>query len=207
MDVGIAAFAHVHGAEHAFANARERDPGADWIRDAAFVEVHRHGRIVVHGTVAGRYVDIDGEGDLIGRDTAVGTIVGAVVGFALGPPAFAVGIVAGGSVGGVVEASHIPRLDGPAFDAARKHVPEGSSAVIVFSSMERIRSMYETLLAAADTFVHYRLDPGAEAELESALAAAPAAAPPRPDVSRPAPGRGAGRAPEPAGRGERADGS
>lgn len=177
MDVGAATFADVHGAERAFADARHADPGAGWVQDAAFVEVHRHGRIVVRGAVAGRYVDVDDAGDAIGRATGVGAIVGAVVGLALGPPAFAVGLVTGASVGAAIETSHVPTLDGPAFEAIRKHVPEGASAVVVFSDEERVRSMYEMLVGVAATFVHYHLDPVAEAELERALSAAPAAAP------------------------------
>jgi hypothetical protein len=99
-----------------------------------------------------------------------------VVGFALDPPAFAVGVVVDASVGGSVEASHIPRLDSP-FDSARRQVPEGSSAVVVFSDAGGIRSMYKMLVGTADMFVHYRLDPAAEGELECALGPASAAAP------------------------------
>lgn len=174
MDVGVATFSGVHAAERAFANARDRDPGADWMDDAAFVETHRHGRIVVRGTVIGRYVDVDGEGDAIGDDTAIGAVVGAVYGFVLGPPAFAVGVVGGAIVGGVVEASHIPKPEGPAYDAIRREVPEGSSAIVVFSDAERIRAMSNALTAVADTFVHYRLSQTAEAELRSVLTEAPA---------------------------------
>ena len=178
MDVGVATFSRVHGAERAFADARDRNPGADWIRDVAFVEVHRRGRIVVRGSVVGHYIDVDGEGDVIGRDTGIGAVVGAALGFLLEPPAFAVGVVGGASVGGVVEASHLPRQEAPAFDAIREQVPEGSSAVVVFSDAERIRAMSDALATAAGEFVHYRLSPTAEAELRSALAEAPAAPPP-----------------------------
>ena len=96
----------------------------------AFIEVHRRGRIVVRGTIAGRYVDIEDEGDLIGRDTAYGAILGAAVGLPLGPPGWAVGLVAGGAVGGLHETSHIPTLQGPGFDEIRKDVPEKSSALL-----------------------------------------------------------------------------
>jgi uncharacterized membrane protein len=178
VDVGVAMFSGVHGAERAFADARDRDPEADWLGDTAFVEVHRHGRIVVRGSVAGHYVDVDGEGDVIGRDTGIGAIVGAALGFLLGPPAFAVGVVGGATVGGVVEASHIPKQAGPAFDAIREQVPEGSSAVVVFSDTAGIRAMSDALATPAAEFVHYRLSPTAEAELRSALAEAPAAPPP-----------------------------
>ena len=178
MEVGVATFSGVHGAEHAFADARDRDPAAGWIGDAAFVEVHRHGRIVVRGSVVGHYVDVDGRRDLIGGDTAVGAIVGAAAGLPLGPSAFAVGVVGGAAAGGAVEASQIAEREGPAFDAVREQVPEGSSAVVVFADAERIRAMYRALFAAADTFVRYRLGPADEAELRSALADAPAATSP-----------------------------
>ncbi|MGZ8694701.1 MAG: hypothetical protein ACXWYS_04610 [Gaiellaceae bacterium] len=178
IEVGVATFSGVHGAEHAYAHARDRDPAAGWIGYAAFVEVHRHGRIVVRGTVLGHYVDVDGLGDVIGPDTAAGAIVGAAAGLPLGPSGFAAGLVGGATAGGAVEASQITQPEGPAFDAIRGQVPEGSSAVVVFGDAERIRAMYRALFAAADTFVHYRLSPEAEAELRAALAETPVATPP-----------------------------
>ena len=182
MHVGVATYSGVSGAEHAYADARDRDPQAAWIGDVAFVEVHRRGRIVVRGTVLGHYVDEDGAGDVIGPDTAAGAIVGAALGFPLGPQAFALGLVAGGPTGGAVEASQITEPEGPAFDAIRERIPEGSSAVVVFADAERIRAMYRALFAAADTFVHYRLSPEAELQLRSDLTVAPAAT--RPDTPR-----------------------
>src|SRR4051812_50053836 len=131
MDAGVIAFRHIEGADHAFASAEERTPGASWLQKAAFVEVHRNGRIVVRGTIAGHYVDIDDEGDLIGGDTARGAAIGVLAGLALGPPGWAEGLVGGGLAGGLEQASHIPRLKGPGFDEIRKDVPESSSAVAV----------------------------------------------------------------------------
>jgi hypothetical protein len=147
IEVGIATFSGVHAAEHAFAEARDGEPGAGWLGDAAFVEVHRRGRIVVRGTVLGHYVDVDSLGDVIGPDTA----------------------------GGAVEASQSTEPQGPAFEAIRERVPEGSSAVVVVADPERIRAMYRALFAAADTFVRYRLSPETEAELRAALAETPRA--------------------------------
>jgi hypothetical protein len=171
--VGVAKFSGIDGAERAFADAHDRDPAADWMADATFVEVHRNGRIVVRGSVAGHYVDLDGEGDVIGPDTGRGAVAGAVLGFLLGPSAFAVGLVGGATVGGVIEASHLPKVEGPAFDAIREQVPKGSSAVVVISTPERVHAMSEALANAAETFDGYRLGPAADAELRSALAAAP----------------------------------
>jgi hypothetical protein len=144
LDVAVARFSGIAGAEQAFAAARDRDPGAGWIGDTAFVEVHRDGRIVVRSSVAGHYVDLDGEGDVIGRETGIGAVVGAAVGFLLGPPAFAVGVVGGATVGGVREARHVPTPAGPAFDVLVEQVPEGASAVVVVSDSERVQAMSET---------------------------------------------------------------
>jgi uncharacterized membrane protein len=177
-EVGIATFSGVHGAEHAFAEARAGEPGAGWLGGAAFVEVHRRGRIVVRGTVLGHYVDVDGLGDVIGPDTAAGAVVGALAGLPLGPTGLAVGLVGGATAGGAVEAGQITEPQGPAFSAIREQVPEGSSAIVVFADGERIRAMYSALFPAADTFVRYRLSPAAEAELRAALAETPVAAPP-----------------------------
>ena len=173
IEVGIATFSGIHAAEHAFAEARDGEPGAGWLGDAAFVEVHRRDRIVVRGTVLGHYVDVDGLGDVIGPDTAAGAVTGAVAGLLLGPPGLAAGLVGGATAGGAVEASQSTDPQGPAFDAIREHVPDGSSAVVVVADPERTRAMYRALFSAADTFVRYRLSPEAEAELRAALAETP----------------------------------
>jgi uncharacterized membrane protein len=177
IEVGLATFSGVHGAEDAFADARDREPGAGWIGDAALVEVHRHGRIAVRGTVLGHYVDVDGLGDVIGPDTAAGAVLGAVAGLPLGPSGLAVGLVGGATAGGAAAASETTAPERPGFDAIRKHVPEGSSAVVVFADAQGIRAAYRALFAAADTFVRYRLSPAAEAELRGALADAPVVTP------------------------------
>ena len=85
----------------------------------------------MRGTIAGRYVDIEDDGDLIGRDTAFGAILGVAVGLPFGPPGWAVGLVAGGAAGGLHETSHIPTLQGPGFDEIRKDVPENSSMSLI----------------------------------------------------------------------------
>ena len=182
--VGVAGFSGVDGAERAYADARDRDIRARWMSDAAFVEVHRDGRIVIRGAVLGHYVDVDGEGYVIGPDTGRGAIVGAALGLLLGPAAFADGIVGGATVGGVVEASHGTKQQGPVFDAIRQYIPEGSSAVVVVSDLERVHAMHGALAPVAKRWVQYRLSLAAEAELRSALAEAPWTAPADPATAR-----------------------
>ena len=50
-------FDHVGGAERAYADVLDASDDAPWVHEIAFVEHHRHDRIVVRGTFAGRYVD------------------------------------------------------------------------------------------------------------------------------------------------------
>jgi hypothetical protein len=105
MHVGVARFSGVEGADRALADAHDRGPGPGWLADAVVCEVHPNGRIVVRGTVAGRYVDVDGRTDPMGLDTGLGAMAGAAIGFALGPPAFAVGVVGGATAGAELRSS------------------------------------------------------------------------------------------------------
>ena len=125
-ELAVLTFDHIEGAERAYADARGRANDAPWLREVVFVECHRHGRIVVRGTFAGHYLDVDDVADAIGHDTAVGAVAGAVVGLAFGPPGFAAGLVAGGIAGGVHEsAAHTPQERGALFDEIRRDIPEG----------------------------------------------------------------------------------
>jgi hypothetical protein len=56
-ELAVLTFDGRSGAEYAYAGVRGPMRGAAWTRDLAFAEGHRHGRIVVRGTVGGRYVD------------------------------------------------------------------------------------------------------------------------------------------------------
>ena len=180
MDAAVIAFDHIEGAEHQFRSALERVTGAPWLRKVAFIEVHRRGRIVVRGIIAGRYVDIDDEGDLIGRDTAIGAIIGVLVGVALGgPPGLAVGLVVGGTAGGLREAHQIPTLRGPGIDEIRKDVPENSSAIVLVADADDVDAMVLAFAETPGRLTRYHLSPEAYAELEAAVASSPPAAPVR----------------------------
>src|SRR5688500_6695803 len=78
LDLALLGFHHVEGAERAYATVLESSGRGPWVDALAFVEHHRHDRIVVRGTFAGRYVDIDERGDVIGKRTAEGALTGAV---------------------------------------------------------------------------------------------------------------------------------
>src|ERR671912_309495 len=59
LDLALVVFDHVEGAERAYAAVQYSSREAPWVHELAFVEHHRHDRVVVRGTFAGRYVDLD----------------------------------------------------------------------------------------------------------------------------------------------------
>src|ERR1044071_5551162 len=95
LDIGLLVFHHIEGAERAYAAMLETTGTPAWVHEVSFVEHHRHDRVVVRGTFAGSYVDIDERGDVIGKRTGEGALTGALVGLVFGPPGLAVGLVAG----------------------------------------------------------------------------------------------------------------
>src|SRR4051812_5950606 len=90
-DIAVLSFPHASGAEHAYARVQQAAGDADWTHKVAFAEHHRHDRMVIRGTVADHYVDIDGEGDVTGSKAVHGLEVGGAAGLLLGPAGLAVG--------------------------------------------------------------------------------------------------------------------
>ena len=133
LDLALLVFHHIEGAERAYAGMLETSGPQPWVHEVSFVEHHRHDRIVVRGTFAGRYVDVDERGDVIGKRTGEGALTGALVGFLFGPAGFAVGLVAGGAAGGLSEAEHAPHLHDAFLDEVRAEVPAKSSALLLLA--------------------------------------------------------------------------
>ena len=178
-ELAVLTFDHIEGAERAYADARGRANDAAWLREVVFVECHRHGRIVVRGTFAGHYLDVDDVADAIGHDTAVGAVAGAVVGLAFGPPGFAVGLVAGGIGGGVHESAvHTPEESGALFDEIRDDIPEGSSGIVALVSADDSAALIEALHERAVRLTHHRLSDAEAGALRAAVVQAPPAATP-----------------------------
>ena len=175
-ELAVLTFDHIEGAERAYADARGRANDAPWLREVVFVECHRHGRIVVRGTFAGHYLDVDDVADAIGHDTAVGAVAGAVVGLAFGPPGFAAGLVVGGIAGGVHESAvHTPQESGALFDEIRRDIPEGSSGIVAFVSADDSAALIEALHERAVRLTHHRLSDSEAAALQAVVAQAPPA--------------------------------
>jgi uncharacterized membrane protein len=178
VDLAVLTFPHVDGAERAFADARERAADTPWVDEVAFVERRARGRIVIRGTFAGRYLDVDDTGDALGRDTVIGTLTGALAGAAFGWFGFAAGLVYGGMAGALVEAEHIPQLEGELFDELRADVPQGSSAVMLLAAPEHVDAMIAAFDGSGGRLVRRTLSEETLAALIAAAAGSPPASPP-----------------------------
>jgi hypothetical protein len=70
-DLAVLTFDGLISAERAFARVRDDARGEPWLMEVAFAERHRHDRLVVRGTFAGRYLDI---GDVGGHERPAGAL-------------------------------------------------------------------------------------------------------------------------------------
>jgi uncharacterized membrane protein len=178
LDFALMVFHHPEGAEQAYSRAPDSVGGVAWSREIAFVEHHRHDRIVVRGTFAGRYIDADDDGDFVGRRTAEGVVAGGAIGLFFGPMGLAVGLVGGGVAGGVSEEHSAPHLRGAFFDAIRQDVPQGSSALVMLASPAHVDAMVEALEGHGGQLQRHHVSAEDARALEEAVAADPQAAPP-----------------------------
>jgi hypothetical protein len=165
-DLTVLAFADEHGAEHAFGDVRGRAPDAPWARDVAFVECHHHGRIVVRGTFAGHWVDVEDVAASARDGATEGAVAEAVVGVAFGPPAFAERLAAGGS----------PAERAALLETVRAALPERSSGIVALATPPEADAMIAAFDDRATRVSRHRLSPDEAAAVEAAVAAAPPAA-------------------------------
>ena len=173
LDLALMIFDHVEGAERAYADVLDASRDSPWVHEISFVEHHRHDRIVVRGTFAGRYVDLDDQGDVIGKRTAEGALTGAVVGIFFGPMGLALGLVGGGTAGGLSESRHVPHLHDAFIDEVRAEVPEKSSALLLLAAPGHVDAMVAAFKGRGGRLVRHHLTPEAAQALEAAVAGRP----------------------------------
>ena len=179
LDLALEVFAHIAGADHAYADVLDAVGDVPWVHEIALVEHHRRDRVVIRGSFAGRYVDIEDQSDPIGRRTAEGALTGAVAGVFFGPAGLAVGLVGGAVAGGVAQAG-VPELHDALIDEVRADVPQGSSAVVLLAGPDHVDAMVSAFEGRGGRLVRRHLSREAARALEDAVAGRPsAAAPPR----------------------------
>jgi uncharacterized membrane protein len=181
LDLAVMVFQHTEGAERAYADVPRGVDTAPWAQEVAFVEHHKHDRIVVRGEFGGRYIDADDDQEFLGRKTVDGALTGAIAGAVCGPPGFAAGLVGGGLAGSVLEERSGPKLRSAFFDEVRTDVPEGCSALVLLAAPEHVDGMIAALEGARGQLMRRRLTPEAAQALEDAVSGSPPAAPPSSD--------------------------
>jgi uncharacterized membrane protein len=177
LDVAVAKFDGEGTAVGRYVVARE-GPGGDppWTHKVGFVEHHRNGRLVLRGTFAGHYLDVD-EGDRVSQKGAgEGAVAGGLVGALLGPVGIAVGLTLGAVVGSQAgEASEVEAEPQALAEQLRAAVPRSSSAIVLIADQPDVDEMVAALDAGAKGITRQTLTPEQRAALEASLSAAPPA--------------------------------
>jgi len=180
LDFALLSFAGVNAAAEAFAEARGRaGAGAAWTSEVGFVEHHGNGHLVLRGTFAGHYVDVDEALHVSGRGTDEGVAVGAVIGtLVAGPLGLAVGTVTGGWIGSQVgkpsETDAEPELLAERLRAA---VPRSGSAIVLIAGAKDVDEMIAAIGETSAQVIRKALTPEQAAAVQASVSASPTASP------------------------------
>jgi uncharacterized membrane protein len=175
LDVALVRF---HGEDTAvlrYAEARDRAASdARWAQEVGFVERHHSGRLLVRGTFAGHYVDVD-EADFVSqRRAAEGAVAGGLLGVLGGPPGIAVGLVLGGIIGAETgradETEPEPR---ELADELRAALSPSSSAIVLIAEATDVDDMLAALAENAQDVVRRTLTADEEAALKASISGSP----------------------------------
>jgi uncharacterized membrane protein len=180
LDLALLTFSGVNSAEEAFSAARGRSgAGAQWTSEVGFVEHHKNGHLVLRGTFAGHYVDVDEALHTSERGTEEGVAVGAVLGTLLaGPLGLAVGFVLGGTLGSQLGTPSDRDVEPEALaERLRAAVPPPGSAVVLIADARDVDEMIAAIGDSSGQLIRKALTPEEAAALQASLSASPAASP------------------------------
>jgi uncharacterized membrane protein len=178
LDFALVSFEGVNSAAEAFAVARgSSGAAARWTSEVGFVEHHENGHLVLRGTFAGHYVDVDEALHVSERGTEEGAAVGAVIGtLVAGPLGLAVGSVTGGIIGSQrgkpSEADAEPEQLAERLRAA---VPRSGSAIVLIAEANEVDAMVAAIGEISGQVLRKALTPEEAAEVQASLRASPAA--------------------------------
>ena len=147
LEFALARFEGEGAAVQSYAAAKDR-PGPDeaWTRKVGFVERHHNGRLLLRGTFAGHYLDVD-EGDRASQSGAgAGAVAGGLVGAFLGPAGIALGLIVGGSIGAHVGTATDTEAEPEELaEQLRAAVPRSSSALVLVAETADVDEMAAAL--------------------------------------------------------------
>jgi uncharacterized membrane protein len=178
-DCALLSFDGVNSAAEAFAAARDRSRAAPWTSEVGFVEHHENGHLVLRGTFAGHYVDVDEALHVSGRGTEEGVAVGAVIGTLLGGPlGLAVGTVTGGTLGSQLgKPSETDAEPEPLVERLRAAVPPSGSAIVLIAEANHVDEMIAAIGEPSGRMIRKTLTAEEAAAVQTSLRASPAASP------------------------------
>jgi uncharacterized membrane protein len=179
LDFALMSFQGINSAVEAFAAARDRSPGAAWTSEVGFVEHHESGHVVLRGTFAGHYVDVDEALHVSGRGTTEGATAGAVIGTLLGGPlGLAVGTVSGGILGSQLgEPSETDPEPQQLVERLRAAVPCSGSAIVLIAPAKDVDEMIRSIGDTGAQVIRRGLTSEEAAGVQASLSASPAASP------------------------------
>jgi uncharacterized membrane protein len=179
FDFALLSFAGVNAAAEAFAEAHGRAGAAPWTSEVGFVEHHHNGHLVLRGTFAGHYVDVDEALHVSGRGTAEGVTTGGVIGTLIaGPLGLAVGTVLGGIIGSQVgKPSETDAEPEPLAERLRAAVPRPGSAIVLIATAHDVDEMVAAIGKTSDQVIRKALTPDESAAVQASLSASPSASP------------------------------
>jgi uncharacterized membrane protein len=179
LDFGLARFEGDNTASKRFAEARDRaGPGARWAREIGLVEHHHNGRLLLRGTFAGHYVDVDETDHVSQKGGGEGAVAGGLVGVLGGPPGIAVGLVLGGIIGSQAGAPSETEEE-PELLAARlrEALPRSNSAIVLIAPAQDVDEMMRAVGDSAEHQFRQTLTAEQAAALEASLSSAPRVSP------------------------------
>jgi uncharacterized membrane protein len=179
LDFALVRFDGAGTASERFADAKDRSSAdAPWPRKVGFVEHHRNGHLLLRGTFAGHYVDVEESDHVSEKGAGEGAVAGGLIGVLLGPPGIAVGITLGGVIGSQVgnpsETEAEPQV---LVDRLRSVVPKASSAIVLIGSADEVEEMLTAIGDRARGTIRQTLTADQAVALEESLSTAPPASP------------------------------
>lgn len=176
LEVAVAQFDGEGTAVQMYADAKERSGDASWTQKVGFVERHHSGRLLLRGTFAGHYLDVD-EVDVVSqKGAAEGAVAGGLIGVLLGPPGIAVGLLVGGLIGLQVGRETEAEAEPEALaEQLRGAVPKSSSAIVLIAEAPDVDEMVAALGDRAHGIVRRTLTGEEATALQASLIDAPPA--------------------------------
>jgi uncharacterized membrane protein len=175
LDLAVVQFDGEGTAVERYAAAKERlGDDARWLHEVGFVEHHQNDRLLLRGTFAGHYLDVDESDHVSQKGAGIGAVTLGVIGVFGGPPGIAVGLLVGALIGAQrgtpTDVEPEPEV---LADQLRQAVPRSSSAIILIAEASDVDEMVGALGPSASAVTRRTLTAEEQAALEAALAASP----------------------------------